>query len=122
MCLSDFLGLVRQFYHDWVRGQKKPHSEANVLKYAMLETPDIITLIGLIAGAFTTISFVPQVVRTWRMKSARDLSLATVSLNSTGIFLWLVHGLCVRSIPVIVANFVTFILISTILVLAVKYR
>jgi MtN3 and saliva related transmembrane protein len=88
----------------------------------MFKTLDIITIVGLVAGAFTTISFVPQVIRTWRMKSARDLSLAMVSLNSTGIFLWLVYGLWVGSIPIIVANFVTFILISTILILAIRYR
>jgi MtN3 and saliva related transmembrane protein len=88
----------------------------------MLKGVDIITVIGLVAGAFTTISFIPQVVRTWRIKSARDLSLAMVSLNSTGIFLWLVYGLCVGSIPIIVANFVTFILISTLVVLTIRYR
>jgi MtN3 and saliva related transmembrane protein len=83
---------------------------------------DPVTVLGLVAGAFTTAAFVPQVLRTWRLKSARDLSLAMISLNSTGIFLWLIYGLYVRSLPIIVANLFTFILISTVLILALKYR
>ncbi len=83
---------------------------------------DPIMVLGLIAGVFTTVAFVPQVIRTWRVKSARDLSLAMIGLNSTGIFLWLIYGLCTRSLPIIVANLVTFVLISTVLILAIKYR
>ena len=88
----------------------------------MLLNIDPVLVLGLVAGAFTTVAFVPQVIRTWKVKSARDLSLAMIGLNSTGIFLWLVYGLCVRSFPIIVANLVTFILMSAVLILAIKYR
>jgi len=95
-------------------------------KYAkiscMLLKIDPIMALGLVAGVFTTIAFVPQVIRTWRVKSASDLSLAMISLNSTGIFLWLIYGLYTRSLPIIVANLVTFVLIFTVLILAIKYR
>ncbi|MGA3174711.1 MAG: SemiSWEET transporter [Syntrophorhabdales bacterium] len=83
---------------------------------------DPIMVLGLLAGAFTTVAFIPQVVRTWKVKSANDLSIAMVGLNSTGIFLWLVYGLCTRSFPIIAANFVTFVLVLIVLILAVKYR
>jgi MtN3 and saliva related transmembrane protein len=83
---------------------------------------DPVLILGLVAGAFTTVAFLPQLIRTWKVKSARDLSLAMIGLNSTGIFLWLVYGLYVRSFPIIVANLVTFILVSTVLILAIKYR
>ncbi len=88
----------------------------------MLSCVDPVVLLGLIAGAFTTIAFVPQVLRTWRLKSANDLSLTMVSFNATGILLWLIYGLCVRSLPIIVANLTAFILASTVLVLAIRYR
>jgi MtN3 and saliva related transmembrane protein len=88
----------------------------------MLPTVDPVVVLGLIAGPFTTVAFVPQVVRTWRLKSANDLSLSMVSLNSAGIFLWLVYGLCVRSLPIIAANLVASILAVTVLVLAIRYR
>ncbi len=95
-------------------------------KYAkvsrMLLNIDPIMVLGLVAGAFTTVAFVPQVIRTWRVKSASDLSIAMISLNSTGIFLWLIYGLYTRSFPIIIANLVTFVLIFTVLILAIKYR
>ncbi|MGD0232481.1 MAG: SemiSWEET transporter [Syntrophorhabdales bacterium] len=83
---------------------------------------DPIMVLGLIAGAFTTVAFVPQVIRTWRVKSSSDLSLAMIGLNATGIFLWLIYGLYTRSLPIIVANLFTFVLISAVLVLAIKHR
>ena len=83
---------------------------------------DPVVLLGLVAGAFTTVAFVPQVIRTWRVKSASDLSLTMISLNATGIFLWMIYGFYTRSLPIIAANLVTFVLISAVLVLAVKYR
>jgi MtN3 and saliva related transmembrane protein len=45
--------------------------------------------LGLIAGVLTTISFLPQVIKTWRSRSAKDLSLGMFGMFSAGIFLWL---------------------------------
>jgi len=88
----------------------------------MVLNVDPITVLGLVAGAFTTLAFVPQVIRTWQLKSAADLSVAMIGLNSTGVFLWLIYGLYVRSLPIVVANLVTFVLVTTVLVLAIRYR
>jgi len=88
----------------------------------MVLNVDPITVLGLVAGAFTTLAFVPQVIRTWQLKSAADLSIAMIGLNSTGVFLWLIYGLYVRSLPIVVANLVTFVLVTTVLVLAIRYR
>jgi MtN3 and saliva related transmembrane protein len=88
----------------------------------MLSAIDPVVVLGFVAGAFTTIAYIPQVVRTWRLKSANDLSLTMVAFNATGIFLWLIYGLCVRSLPIIAANLVAFMLASTVLVLAIRYR
>jgi len=88
----------------------------------MVLNVDPITVLGLVAGAFTTLAFVPQVIRTWQLKSAADLSVAMIGLNSTGVFLWLIYGLYVRSLPIVLANLVTFVLVTTVLVLAIKYR
>lgn len=74
-----------------------------------------ITLLGLLAGVLTTVSFVPQVVKTWKTRSAKDLSLGMYSIFCLGVLLWLVYGFAVSDIPVIVANFVTLILALTLL-------
>lgn len=66
-----------------------------------------IDVVGYLAGALTSIAFAPQVVRTWRTKSAGDLSLVTLTMFTAGVSLWLVYGIQVRSVPVILANLLT---------------
>jgi len=54
---------------------------------------DYITIIGLIAGACTTISFLPQVFKIYRTRETRDLSLGMYIILSVGISLWVVYGI-----------------------------
>jgi MtN3 and saliva related transmembrane protein len=79
-------------------------------------------LIGYIAGALTTISFVPQVVRAWKLKETRDLSLAMLMLFAAGILLWTYYGIRTGSVPIIAANVITFVLILVLLGLKIRYR
>ncbi len=81
-----------------------------------------IEIIGLLAGACTTIAFVPQVIKTYKSKSAKDLSLGMFLTFWVGIILWLIYGFVVEDLPIVVANLLTLILASVILVLKVKYR
>ena len=78
--------------------------------------------LGLLAAGFTTVAFVPQLIRTWRIKKASDLSLAMMGLNSTGTFLWLIYGLWVRDLPLILADSAALTLVSAVIVLAIRYR
>jgi len=82
---------------------------------------DGVTILGLAAGTLTTIAFLPQVIRTWRLKSARDLSLGMVLIFSAGVLLWLVYGLLTQDLPVILANLVTLVLNLTILIFKLKF-
>ncbi len=83
---------------------------------------DTLDALGLVAGALTTAAFVPQVVRVWRTRSTRDISLAMFLLLSVGLILWLIYGLCIGSTPVIAANAVTLVLALTILVAKVRFK
>jgi MtN3 and saliva related transmembrane protein len=84
--------------------------------------PELIDLLGLIAGTLTTIAFLPQLYKTWKSKSAKDVSLVMMITFCTGVFLWLVYGVAIHAMPVIVANAVTLILALTILLLKIRYR
>lgn len=77
--------------------------------------------LGFLAGFITTVSFLPQVVRVYKTKSGRDISLWAMALLSFGVFLWLVYGILIMSLPIIVANGVTLILVSAILILKLVY-
>lgn len=79
-------------------------------------------LLGISAGILTTISFLPQVIKTWKSRSAKDLSLGMFSLFCLGVVLWLAYGILVNDIPVIVANLMTLILASTLLFFKLSFK
>ena len=80
-----------------------------------------IDLIGSAAAFCTTASFLPQLIRVWRRKSASDISLIMFLLFNTGLVLWLVYGIYIGSFPVIAANAVTLALALAILALKLHY-
>lgn len=67
------------------------------------------TWIGLIAGALTSIAAIPQVVKTIRTKSTRDLSLWQPLLLTVGVSLWILYGFTIRDIPLITMNILPLI-------------
>jgi MtN3 and saliva related transmembrane protein len=81
-----------------------------------------ISLLGLVAGAFTTIAFLPQVLKTWKSRSAKDLSLGMFSIFTVGVGLWLTYGILIDDLPVILANVVTLILASTLLFFKLRWK
>ncbi|MEK6923419.1 MAG: SemiSWEET transporter [Nanoarchaeota archaeon] len=78
-------------------------------------------LIGFTAATLTTIAFLPQVIKTWKDKSTKDISLITYSLFVAGVATWLIYGILLNAWPVIAANTATFILATLILALKIKY-
>lgn len=86
---------------------------------AAMEATDIL---GFVAGALTTIAFVPQVIKIWKSKHARDISMGTFAIFSMGVALWLWYGIQLGAVPIILANAITLLLSLTILFFKLKYR
>ena len=82
---------------------------------------DYIVVIGLIAGTLTTASLLPQVIKTFRIKETKDLSLSMYIILATGMLLWVMYGVLIDSFPVIAANAISFILATIVLILKIKY-
>jgi MtN3 and saliva related transmembrane protein len=82
---------------------------------------DTITLIGFLAGGLTTISFIPQVVKTARTRSARDISGPMLFAFLIGLALWAFYGVQVGSVPIIAANVITIGLVGAILAMKVWF-
>ena len=80
-----------------------------------------VDLIGYFAAACTTISFLPQLLRVLKLRSARDISLGMFLVFSLGTALWLTYGVTIHAWPIIVANAVTLVLSMSILVLKLRY-
>ncbi len=67
----------------------------------------MIQAVGFIAGALTTVAFIPQVMRTWRTRSTEDLSLAMLVVFNVGVALWLVYGIALGEAPMMLWNSAT---------------
>lgn len=81
-----------------------------------------ITALGLLAGTLTTIAFIPQLLKVWRSKSAKDISLNTLVIFNSGVFLWLIYGIYLQAIPIILANGLTLVFNSIIVWLKIRYE
>jgi len=77
-------------------------------------------LIGFIAAVCTTFAFLLQVIKVWKTKQTKDLSLRMYTIMFIGICLWFVYGLRINSLSIILANIVTGVLVFTILVYIFK--
>jgi len=78
-------------------------------------------LIGYLAAALTTCSFVPQALHTFRTRDVRGISLGMYSVFTVGIALWLVYGLALGAWPIVVANAITLVLAGAILAMKLRF-
>ena len=76
--------------------------------------------LGSVAGFCTTVAFLPQVLKVWRTRSARDVSLGMYAVFTLGVVCWLAYGWLLMIWPIIIANIVTLVLVT--LVIAMKLR
>lgn len=81
----------------------------------------LFSAIGVAAAVLTTFSFVPQIIKVYKHKSAKDVSLVTLIQLSSGVFLWVIYGLYRRDPIIIAANSVTLISLVTLLFLWCRY-
>jgi len=82
---------------------------------------DIISLYGYLGATCTTVSFIPQIIKIWKEKQAKDISIGMYLLFTFGIMMWLVYGVLLGEYPIIIANSLTLIFASTVLLLKYKY-
>lgn len=80
------------------------------------------TLLGLLAGTLTTFAAIPQVVKTWRSRHARDISIWQPVLLVAGMILWLVYGILMHDLPLIAANSFSIACYFLLIVMKIRYR
>lgn len=76
--------------------------------------------LGYVAALFATGSFLPQVVKTWRTRSAEDLSFLMLFLHIVGMALWFAYGWGLGAAPIIVANGIAILLDVALIVLKLR--
>jgi MtN3 and saliva related transmembrane protein len=83
---------------------------------------DYVTVIGLVAGALTVIAFFPQLMKVWKTKSTRDISLGMFSIFCVGVFSWFAYGILTDDLPVTIANLLVFAQALIIVLFKIKYH
>ncbi|MCX5694537.1 MAG: SemiSWEET transporter [Candidatus Omnitrophica bacterium] len=79
------------------------------------------TIIGILAATLTMFSFVPQIFRSLRTKSVKDVSPVTLFQLSSGVMLWMIYGIARSDLIIIFANLVTLVTLSILIFLYFKY-
>jgi len=82
---------------------------------------DAWTYLGFLAGALTSTGYLPQIVKGFRTKKMRDVSLLMPAILGVGMFLWLVYGLAREDIVIVVANIVGSSLTTLLVAMKIRY-
>jgi MtN3 and saliva related transmembrane protein len=77
--------------------------------------------LGFLAGALTTLCYIPQIIRVFRLKSAKEISIPFTLMLLVGVLLWLVYGIFAALAPVIVWNSIGFVIASVLLYSKLRY-
>ncbi len=79
-------------------------------------------ILGLIAGVFTSISQLPQLIKTIKEKEAKNLSLGMMITLIAGVSLWIYYGFMKNDFPIIATNIFSDIVNVTLLFVSIKYK
>jgi MtN3 and saliva related transmembrane protein len=77
-------------------------------------------ILGLAAGTISSITFLPQVIKIWQTKSAKDLSIPMLLLLVLGVSMWLAYGIIIKNTPVIYTN--SMVLFMSFIMLFFKFK
>jgi MtN3 and saliva related transmembrane protein len=82
----------------------------------------VIRYLGYLAGFLTVVSFLPQVLRTWKTRRTKDLSMGMFALIISASILWIVYGAITSDWPVILTNSGMIALNGALAVAKVRYE
>ncbi|WP_114008474.1 SemiSWEET family sugar transporter [Cohaesibacter intestini] len=74
----------------------------------------MIDLLGYAAALLGTLCWIPQVLKVWKTRQTKDLSLSTNLMLFTTMSLWLIYGIAINSPPLIAANILSAIFVGSI--------
>jgi len=77
--------------------------------------------LGYVAGTLVVISLLPQVIKSWKTKSTKDISMLRYIIYIIGLILWIIYALIIKNGPVAIMNTIGLFLAISILALKLKY-
>ncbi|MEY3590505.1 MAG: hypothetical protein RLZZ466_1025 [Bacteroidota bacterium] len=91
---------------------------SSILKSIYMNAAEIL---GYAAGAVTAFTFLPQVIKTWREQSAKDISLTMFLIAFINEIMWLVYGFMIDNFVIILTNAVMLLMSGIMILLKLKY-
>jgi len=82
---------------------------------------DAWTYLGFLAGALTSMGYLPQIIKGLRTKKMHDVSLLMPAVLGVGMLLWLVYGIAREDIVIIIANMVGSTLTALLVAMKIRY-
>lgn len=79
-------------------------------------------IIGYLGGFFIMVSFVPQVIKSYKTKSVEDLSVWMIIATLVGTAFWLGYGVLISAKPIIIMNIIFGFVVLYQLFLKIKYN
>ena len=82
---------------------------------------EYIDILGYVAGILVVISLLPQVIKSWKTKLTRDISLSRYVIYVIGLILWIIYAVIIQNGPVAAMNGIGLVLAVSILYLKIKH-
>ncbi|MAG91881.1 hypothetical protein CMO83_04355 [Candidatus Woesearchaeota archaeon] len=79
-------------------------------------------LVGYTAGLLVAVALIPQLIKSWKTKSTKDISIIWTSILMTGLALWIVYGIGNLIWPIIVFATIEFLMTLSLFVLKLMYK
>ena len=78
---------------------------------------NLIEIIGFSAGGLVSLSLLPQVIKSWKTKSTKDIALSWTLINLTGQILWIIYGLKIHSEALVIMSIITLLMVGIVIIL-----
>lgn len=85
-------------------------------------TKELAEIMGLIGAFLSSITFIPQVYKTWKIKSAGDLSMSMMLIVFTSTIIWLIYGFSLHLLPVIICNLIIMVLSALLIYFKLTFK
>lgn len=79
-------------------------------------------MLGYTAGVLTLFNMLPQVIKTYKSKSAKDVSFLMIITYVLSMLLWVIYAYFINSVPIVITNGIAFVISFIQLTLMIKYR
>lgn len=83
----------------------------------MTFSPD---MVGYAAGLINMFHLVPQIRKSFRSHSTKDISLSYTIIHTVGLSLWTLYGILIMSYPVIIMHAIETAFAAAIMMLKIK--